>query len=119
MARALTVKTVEAAQPDPEKRLEIPDAGLSGLYLVVQPSGTKSWALRYRLAGKPAKLTLGRWPVMGLAAARAAAAEAVQRVEHGDDPALAKKRLRPRGWKPHSASATRSRRWSPNSSAGT
>nr|WP_156362945.1 DUF4102 domain-containing protein [Rubellimicrobium mesophilum] len=91
MARALTVRTVEAAKPDPQRRLELPDAGLSGLYLVVQPSGTKSWALRYRFAGKPAKLTLGRWPMMGLAAARAAAAAAMQRVEQGEDPALAKK----------------------------
>ncbi|HEU5274704.1 MAG TPA: integrase arm-type DNA-binding domain-containing protein, partial [Xanthobacteraceae bacterium] len=32
----------------------------NGLYLVIQPSGAKSWALRYRRPnGKPAKLTLG------------------------------------------------------------
>jgi len=64
---------------------------LSGLYLVVQPSGAKSWALRYRYAGKPKKLTLGRWPVMGLANARAAASEAIEAVDHGDDPSAAKK----------------------------
>ncbi|EYD75589.1 hypothetical protein Rumeso_02841 [Rubellimicrobium mesophilum DSM 19309] len=91
MARSLTVKAVENLKPDPTKRLEIPDAALSGLYLVVQPSGVKSWALRYRFAGKPAKLTLGRWPVMGLAEARSAAAEAIQHVEHGTDPSVAKK----------------------------
>ncbi len=91
MARALTVKSTEAAKPDPSKRQEIPDGALSGLYLVVQPSGVKSWALRYRFAGKPAKLTLGRWPVMGLSEARAAAAAAIQQVEHGTDPSVAKK----------------------------
>jgi len=64
---------------------------LSGLYLVVQPSGAKSWALRYRYAGKPKKLTLGRWPVMGLADARAAASEAIEAVDHGTDPSAAKK----------------------------
>ena len=58
--RALTTKTVEAIKPDPKQRCEIPDQALSGLYLVVQPSGAKSWALRYRYAGNPKKLTLGR-----------------------------------------------------------
>ena len=89
--RALTTKTVEAIKPDPNQRLELPDPALSGLYLVVQPSGAKSWALRYRYAGKPKKLTLGRWPVMGLADARAAASEAIEAVDHGTDPSAAKK----------------------------
>jgi integrase len=91
MARTLTAKAVENLRPVSSKRQEIPDAALSGLYLVVQPSGVKSWALRYRFAGRPAKLTLGRWPVMGLAEARAAAAEAIQQVEHGTDPSFLKK----------------------------
>ena len=91
MAKALTAKSIEALKPDPAKRQEIPHPGLSGLYLVVQPSGVKGWALRYRHAGKPAKLTLGRWPMMGLADARRAASEALQAVEHGTDPAAEKK----------------------------
>lgn len=90
MARALTTRTVEAAKPA-DKRQELPDPGLSGLYLVVQPSGAKSWALRYRYAGKPRKLTLGKWPVMGLAAARAAASEAIEAVERGNDPGATKR----------------------------
>lgn len=90
MARALTTKAVEAARPT-EKRREIPDPALSGLYLIVQPSGAKSWALRYRYAGKPKKLTLGRWPIMGVAEARIAASEAVETVELGDDPGAAKR----------------------------
>jgi integrase len=41
-------------------RVEIPDAGCRGLYLVIQPSGARSWALRFRRPdGRPAKLTLG------------------------------------------------------------
>lgn len=91
MAKALTSKTVEAAKPDPERRYEIPDPALSGLYLVVQVSGVKSWALRYRFGGKPAKLTLGRWPLMGLAEARAGASEALEKIERGKNPAIEKK----------------------------
>jgi hypothetical protein len=94
MARALTTKAVEAVKPDPAKRREIPDPSLAGLYLVVQPSGAKSWALRYRWAGKPKKLTLGRWPIMGVAAARAAATEAIEAVGHGNDPGATKKRAK-------------------------
>lgn len=93
MAKALTTKAIEAAKPDDSRR-EIPDPALSGLYLVIQPSGVKSWALRYRYAGKPKKLTLGRWPVMGLADARAAATDAIEAVEHGNDPSAAKKRTK-------------------------
>ncbi|WP_309645793.1 integrase family protein, partial [Phenylobacterium sp.] len=91
MAKALTPKTIEAKQPDPEKRLEVPDPALSGLYLLIQPSGAKSWALRYRYGGKPAKLTLGRWPLMGLAEARGAASEAIEKIERGKNPAFEKK----------------------------
>lgn len=91
MAKAFTPKGVEAVKSDPDKRLEIPDGGLQGLYLVVQPSGAKAWALRYRFAGKPAKLTLGRWPVMGVADARRAAADAIGEVERGTDPAAQRK----------------------------
>lgn len=91
VTKAFTPKAVEAAKPDPEKRIEKPDPALAGLYLVIQPSGAKSWALRYRLAGKPAKLTLGRWPIMGVADARLAATEALAKVERGIDPASEKK----------------------------
>lgn len=90
MAKALSTKAIEAAKPS-DKRQEIPDGIVSGLYLVVQPSGAKSWALRYRHAGKPCKLTLGRWPMMALKDAREAAADAIEAVERGDNPAIAKK----------------------------
>ena len=55
MARALNTKLVETAKPDPARRIEIADGALAGLYLVVQPSGAKSWAVRYRHDGKPAE----------------------------------------------------------------
>ena len=91
MAKAFTTKGVEALKPDPERRLEIPDPGLTGLYLILQPSGAKSWAVRYRQAGKPKKLTLGKWPLMGLANARTAASEALEAIESGHDPAADKR----------------------------
>lgn len=87
MSKALTTKAVDAAKPDPNARYELPDRACSGLYLVVQPTGSKSWALRYRFAGRAVKLTLGRWPLMGLADARAAATAAIDKIVRGSDPA--------------------------------
>ncbi len=91
MAKALTTRAVDALKADPDKRIEVPDPALSGLYLVIQKSGAKSWALRYRFDGKPAKLTLGRWPIMGVAEARGAATDALEEIHHGRNPADAKK----------------------------
>lgn len=89
--KPLTDAKIAAAKPDPTRRRELPDARMAGLpgalYLVVQPSGTKSWAYRYRdEAGKPRKLTLGQYPATGLASAREAARTAAARVARGDDP---------------------------------
>lgn len=58
-ARSMTAISVANARPNKKKRVEIPDTKCAGLYLIVQPSGAKSWAYRYRIGGKPAKLTLG------------------------------------------------------------
>ena len=91
MAKALTDKAVAAAEPDLAKRREMPDAALPGFYLVIQPSGAKSWAVRYRAAGKPRKLTLGSYPALGLAEARKAARAAVAKATEGADPAAEKK----------------------------
>ena len=86
MARALNVRSIDAIKSHKTKRQEIPDGTVSGLYLVVQSSGAKSWAVRYRHEGKPAKLTLGPWPRLGLAEARQAARETLGIVSVGADP---------------------------------
>ena len=54
----LTTKFIENVK-QPAVRREIPDAGCRGLYLVVQPTGGKAWAARYRFEGKPKKLMSG------------------------------------------------------------
>ena len=81
----LTTRSVEAMQPSSERR-EIPDGYLPGLYLVVQPSGAKSWAIRYRHHSRPRKYTLGGFPVLDLKAARELGAKALRAVAEGRDP---------------------------------
>jgi integrase len=73
-------------------RREVPDGVISGLYLVLQPSGVKSWAVRYRLNRKPCKLTLGRFPAVDLSAARDLAKAALQDVDKDIDPKVNPKR---------------------------
>jgi integrase len=82
----LTAKAVEAIKPATVRR-EIPDALLPGLYLVVQPSGAKSWAVRYRHGGRPRKHTIGPHPLFDLKAARAAGGKALRAAAEGRDPA--------------------------------
>lgn len=74
-----------------DRRQEIPDGGAPGLYLVVQTSGAKSWAVRYSRAGKVQKSTLGRYPAMTLAEARKQAAALSVAVDGGADPQAEKK----------------------------
>jgi integrase len=85
---AFTAKSVEAIKPDPSKRLEIPDGGLTGLYLIVQPSGVKSWAIRY---GKMPKITIGSYPATTLAMAREEAQPLLRAIAEGRNPAAEKK----------------------------
>jgi integrase len=73
--------------PLPDKRREIEDEEVRSLYLTVQPSGAKSWAVRYSFDGTPRKATLGRYPAIDLATARRRAQEALSDVAAGKDPA--------------------------------
>ena len=89
MAKDLTAKALEALKPGGARR-EVPDGHTRGLFYVLQPSGSASWAFRYRFAGKPKKLTLGPSPALDLKSARQMAGEAAQALARGDDPAAAK-----------------------------
>jgi integrase len=90
----LTLLTVERKQPT-AVRQEMADSVTSGLYFIVQPSGVKSWAVRYRFDRKPCKLTLGRYPAVELGAARDLAKAALEAVDKGINPAVQKKATRP------------------------
>ena len=90
MARALTAKSIENLRPA-EVRREIPDGGCRGLYFIVQASGARSWACRYRVSGKSVKLTIGSYPTMSLAEARSNATAALVALAKGIDPATEKR----------------------------
>jgi len=92
MAKKLTDLTIENLKPK-AKRYEVPDPGARGLRVIVQPSGLKGFAVRYRNAtGRARKLTLPAG--IGLAAARKLTADALLEVAQGEDPAADKQEAR-------------------------
>ena len=68
MAKTSTAVAVKNYKPGKGRR-EIPDGGCPGLYLIIQASGHRSWALRFRRpSGRPTKLTLGPVDLSGMEA---------------------------------------------------
>ena len=62
-----------------------------GLFLLLQPSGGKLWRLKYRLAGKEKKLSLGTYPDVPLKEARKRRDDARNLIASGTDPAVVKR----------------------------
>ena len=98
MAKTLTVKAIDSMKPT-AARQEIPDGGLPGLYLIIQPKRERhgkelpavmSWAIRYRFDGKSKKHTIGSYPAYSLAQAREEAGKALRAVSEVRDPAAEK-----------------------------
>lgn len=101
MAKDLTAFAIEATKPGSSRR-EIPDGKVRGLYFIVQPSGQRSWALRYRRRADNAtrKLTLGAYPAIDLTNARRLASKALTAVAENGDPAEDKQAARMAARKP-------------------
>jgi len=60
MAKMYTDLAIHKLKAKPDRRLELPDAGAPGLYVCIQPSGAKSFAMRFRRPdGRNARLVLG------------------------------------------------------------
>ena len=94
---ALTDKQIEAIKPS-VARFALRDdgrGGVAGLELRIANGGSKTWAVRYSLDdGTRRRLTLGRYPALGLADAREKALKAMTVVANDGDPAGDKKRQR-------------------------
>ena len=79
---------IRAAKPGP-KPVKLSDE--RGLFLLMQSSGGKLWRLKYRIAGKEKKLSLGRYPDVALRDAREGGAEARKLIAAGIDPSEKKR----------------------------
>lgn len=63
-----------------------------GLTFTLSKSGTASWVLRYRHAGRARELTIGNYPDIGLSEARRRAREQRAEIDRGSDPASDKRK---------------------------
>ena len=86
---ALTDIAIRNAKAGP-KDYKMADAG--GLYVLVTPAGGKLWRLKFRVDGKERKLTIGRYPDIGLGEARKRRDAAREQLALGSDPAREKQR---------------------------
>lgn len=80
----LTDKQLASLKPK-QGRYSVHDG--SGLYLEVWPSGVKSWRARYFQNGHRRRINLGRYPGLGLAAARVKRNELATVIRAGSSPA--------------------------------
>ncbi|MGH8588720.1 MAG: tyrosine-type recombinase/integrase [Gammaproteobacteria bacterium] len=87
----LTETALKALKPRGKPYI-VSDVG--GLYVEVFPSGVLAWRYRYRLGGRQEKLSLGRYPAMGLKTARMKRDEAAAEVARGRSPAREKQLVR-------------------------
>ena len=79
----LTDAKIKSLKAD-EKRYRVSDSG--GLYVEVQPSGTKYMRLNYRFLGKARTHTLGVFPELKLAEARYLREDIKRKAREGRDP---------------------------------
>lgn len=63
----------------------------AGLYLLINPTGSRLWRLRYHIGGLEKKLSIGPYPEVSLKEAREKAVEAKKAIRTGIDPSQAKK----------------------------
>lgn len=80
--------SVRNAKPR-QKPFKLADSG--GLYLFVQPSGSKLWRLKYRFAEKEKTLSFGSYPLVSIADARRKRDDAKRQILAGSDPSMQKK----------------------------
>jgi hypothetical protein len=93
----LTAPAVERIKPPTDGQVDYFDKAFPAFVLRVGKSGRKSWAIFYRYHGRLRRMTLGAYPVLSLAEARAKAREALQELDRGCDPASTRAQEKSRG----------------------
>jgi len=84
----LTDTAIKKARPG-DKPVKLSDG--KGMYLLVNPVGSKLWRWKYRVLGKEKVMSLGAYPDVSLAQARDGMAQARKTLAGGDDPMAIRK----------------------------
>ena len=92
--RSLTLKSMEAAQPVPDRDIMVHDTRQPGLVFRVRPSGGKAFYLYRKHRGRPVRLKLGDFPGLSVDEARRRCADAIKQMRDGVNPADQRRRER-------------------------
>ncbi|WP_081590551.1 site-specific integrase [Blastomonas sp. AAP53] len=90
----LTDLRIRSLQNTTGKREEHRDAAEKGLYLVIQPSGAKSFVWRSKSNGRKMRVGIGSYPAVTLAEARSKVRELARNKSRGIDPVAQRKAAR-------------------------
>ncbi|MFZ2451387.1 MAG: integrase arm-type DNA-binding domain-containing protein [Methylovulum miyakonense] len=88
----LSDTAIKNAKPTPDKAYKLTDG--KGMYLLVNPNGSKYFRYNYRFDGKRKTLALGIYPTTSLKEAREKRDNAKKQIDSGIDPAENKKAVK-------------------------
>lgn len=96
MRHVLTSTYLESVKPPAKGRLDVADLRCAGLSFRITAAGAQSFNFRFRdpASGKTTRATIGSYPAVTLAKARAKAEALRKQVAHGVNPIVAKRQAR-------------------------
>ena len=90
----LAAVTVRQSKPK-DKPFKLADGG--GLYLLINPNGSRYWRWKYRIHKREKVLSLGVYPNVSIVSAREKTLEAKELLDQGIDPSTHKKQQKAAG----------------------
>ena len=90
----LNDKSVRECEPEVARDYQVFDTEVRGFSIRILRSGSRSFALDYRFAGRQRRMAIGRWPEWTVTAARDRAKELRREIDEGRDPLGERSELR-------------------------
>ena len=82
----LNDKSVRECQPEAACDYQVFDTEVRGFSIRIPRSGSRTFALDYRFAGRQRRMAIGRWPEWTVTAARERAKDMRREIDEGSDP---------------------------------
>ncbi|SNT06235.1 tyrosine-type recombinase/integrase [Antarctobacter heliothermus] len=90
----LNEKSVRECEPEVARDYQVFDTDVRGFSIRILRSGSRSFSLDYRFAGRQRRMAIGRWPEWTVTAARERAKELRREIDEGRDPLGERSELR-------------------------
>ena len=82
----LNDKSVRECEPEAARDYQVFDTEVRGFSIRILRSGSRSFSLDYRFAGRQRRMAIGRWPEWTVTAARDRAKDLRREIDEGRDP---------------------------------